>query len=155
DGRLAVVGEVALIFEELAQHLRDRRSAEWDVARLHTAKQAAWAPPTAARELDSYRLVDTARRLTPAGTVAVFEGDDPWPRASRGWLAVAPGECLLVEKSGATHGFAPIVAAAVQLARPARRVVCFTDAEAVRRSPAPLAVVARLGVPVLTVVVGA
>src|SRR5262249_56974347 len=113
DERVSVVGEVALIVEELAPHLRDRRSAEWDVARLHAAKQAAWAPPTAARELAAYRLVDTARRLTPAGTLALFDGDGPWPRASRGWRAVAPGECLVVDEAGTTHGFAPIVAAPV------------------------------------------
>jgi acetolactate synthase-1/2/3 large subunit len=155
DGRLAVVGEVALIFEELAQHLRDRPSAEWDVARLHAAKQAAWAPPTGPGELAAYRLVDTARRLTPAGTVAVFDGGDPWRRAARGWRAVAPGECVVVEQTSATHGFAPIVAAAVQLACPGQRVVCFTDAETVHRAPAHLAAAGRLGMPVLTVVVGA
>ena len=153
DDRAAVVGEVGLILEELAPRLRDRRSAEWDVARLHALKQAAWVPPTAPRELAAYRVVETARRLTPAGTVAVFERGEVWRRAARAWRAVASGECLIATEA-ATEGFAPVAAAAAQLARPEQRVVCFTEARAIRRAPAHLAAVAALGLPVLIVVDG-
>jgi acetolactate synthase-1/2/3 large subunit len=151
--RLAVVGDLRLILEELAPRLRDRRSAEWDVARLHALKQAASAPPTDARRLFAYRAVETARRLTPAGTIAVFEHGDAWPPASRAWQAVAPGECLIAD--AATAGFAVAVATAVQLARPSQRVVCFADGETLRRVPDQLETAAALGVPVLKVAAGA
>jgi acetolactate synthase-1/2/3 large subunit len=152
DDRVAVIGEIGLILEELAPRLRDRRSAEWDVARLHALKQAAWAPPAAPREEAAYRVVETARRLTPASTVAVFEHGDVWRRAARAWHAVASGECL-ISTEAATEGFAVIAAAASQLARPEQRVVCFTEPSAIRRAPAHLATVAALGLPVLIVVV--
>jgi acetolactate synthase I/II/III large subunit len=152
DDRIAVIGEIGLILEELAPRLRDRRSAEWDVARLHGLKQAAWAPPTAPRELAAYRVVETARRLTPAGTVAVFEHGEVWRHAARAWRAVASGECL-ISTEAATEGFAVIAAAAAQLARPEPRVVCFTEPGALRRAPAHLTTVAALGLPVLIVVV--
>ena len=152
DDRVAVIGEVGLILEELAPRLRNRRSAEWDVARLHALKQAAWAPPVAPRELAAYRVVETARRLTPAGTVAVFEHGDISRHAARAWRAVAPGECL-ISTEAATEGFAVITAAAAQVAHPEPRVVCFTDAGAIRRAPAHLTTVAALGLPVLIVVV--
>ena len=152
DDRVAVIGEIGLILEELAPRLRNRRSAEWDVARLHALKQAAWAPPVAPRELAAYRVVETARRLTPAGTVAVFEHGEISRHAARAWRAVAPGECL-ISTEAATEGFAVITAAAAQVAHPEPRVVCFTDAGAIRRAPAHLTTVAALGLPVLIVVV--
>jgi acetolactate synthase-1/2/3 large subunit len=152
DDRIAVIGEIGLILEELAPRLRDRRSAEWDVARLHALKQAAWVPPTAPRELAAYRVVDTVRRLTPAGTVAVFEHGEVRRHAARAWRAVAPGQCL-ISTEAATEGFAVIAAAAAQLARPEQRVVCFTEPSAIRRAPAHLTTVAALGLPVLIVVV--
>ena len=152
DDRVAVVGEIGLILEELAPRLRDRRSAEWDVARLHALKQAAWVPPAAPRELAAYRVVEAARRLTPAGTVAVFEHGEVWRHAARAWRAVASGECL-ISTEAATEGFAVIAAAAAQLARPEQRVVCFTEPDAIVRAPAHLTTVAALGLPVLIVVV--
>ena len=149
DDRVAVIGEVGLILEELAPRLRDLRSAEWDVARLHALKQAAWAPPPVPRELAAYRVVETARRLTLAGTVAVFEHGDVWRQAARAWHAVAPGEF-----SSAIKGFGVSVASAVQLARLDRRVVCFADPAAIRLARDQLETVAALALPVLTVVLG-
>ena len=153
DDRVAVIGEIGPILEELAPRLRNRRSAEWDVARLHALKQAAWTPPTAPRELAAYRVVETARRLTPAGTVAVFEHGDVWRHAARAWHAVVPGECL-ISTGPSTEGFALVVATAAQLTRHEARVLCFTEPRAIRRAPAHLATVAALCVPVLIVVVG-
>jgi acetolactate synthase-1/2/3 large subunit len=150
DDRVTVVGDLGLILEELAPRLRGRRSAEWDVARLHALKQAAFAPSMMPRELAAYRVVEAARRLAPAVTVAVFEHGDVWRHAARAWHAVAPGECLT--SSAATEGFAMVAAAAARLARPERRVVCFTESRAVRRAPEHLATVAALGGPVLIVV---
>lgn len=153
DDRVVVVGDIGSILEELAPRLRDGRLAEWDVARLHALKQSASAPPTAPRPLAAYRVVETARRLTPAGTLAVFERGEAWREAERAWQALAPGECLIAA-GGAREGFAIIAAAAAQLARPDQRVLCFTDSESIHRAGGHLATVAALGVPVLIVVGG-
>jgi thiamine pyrophosphate-dependent acetolactate synthase large subunit-like protein len=153
DDRLAVVGDIGLTLEELAPRLRDVRSAEWDVARLHAWKQAAWTPPAAARDLARYRIVDMVRSLTPPGTVAVFEHGPLWPHAARAWRAVAPSECLM-STGASVEGFAPVVAAAVGLVRAGRPVVCFADASTARRAPASLAAAAALAVPVLIVLSG-
>jgi thiamine pyrophosphate-dependent acetolactate synthase large subunit-like protein len=150
DDRVTVVGDLGLILEELAPRLRGLRSAEWDVARLHALKQAAFAPPTVPRDLVAHRVVEAARRLTPPGSGAVFEHGEVWRHAARAWHAVAPGECLT--SAAATEGFAMVAAAAAQLARPERRVVCFTESRVVRRAPEHLATVAALGGPVLIVV---
>jgi acetolactate synthase-1/2/3 large subunit len=153
-GRTVVVGDVGLILEELAPRLRERRSAEWDVARLHALKQSAAAPPVDARRLAAHRVVEAARRLTPAGAIAVFEGSDVWMAAARAWQAVAPGECL-ISSGAATTGFAVAAATAAQLARPERRVICFTDSLASRAAGDQLTIMAALGLPVLIVVGGA
>jgi thiamine pyrophosphate-dependent acetolactate synthase large subunit-like protein len=118
-----VRGDIGVILEELAPRLRAGRAAEWDVARLHALKQAAATPPAGARLLSAHRAVEAARQRTPAGTIAVFGDGDVWPVAARAWQAVAPGECVIV-----TGGFAAAVASAIQLARPDRRVLCFSDA---------------------------
>jgi acetolactate synthase-1/2/3 large subunit len=152
--RVSVVGDIGLILEELAPRLRDRRFAEWDVARLHALKQAAAAPPADAPRLAAYRVVEAARRLTPAGTIAVFEGGDVWPFAARAWQAVAPGECL-IPVGPATEGFAVAAATAAQLARPQWRVVCFTDPGAIGTARDQVETLAVLGRPVLIVVLGA
>ena len=54
----------------------------------------------------------------------------------------------------APEGFGVAVASAAQLARPGRRVVCFTDAETVCGASDHVATAATLGLPVLIVVVG-
>jgi acetolactate synthase-1/2/3 large subunit len=147
-----VGGDVGLIFEELAPRLRDRRLGEWDVARLHALKQAAATPPADPRELARHRLVEAARRLTPAGTIAVFDGAT-WETAARAWHAVAPGECLIASQS-AGRPFAVAAAAAAQLARPERRVLCFTDAVELPTAGDQLETVMALGVPIAIVAVG-
>jgi acetolactate synthase I/II/III large subunit len=126
-GPSTVVGDVGSILEELAPRLRDRRYAEWDVARLHALKQAAALPPPGPGRL-AHRVVAAVRRLTPAGTIAVFEGEG-LAHAARAWQAVAPGECLI----GGT--FAAATAAAARLARPERAVVCFVGSPDAARDP--------------------
>ena len=151
--RVLVVGDIGGLFEELAPRLRDCRFAEWDVARLHALKGAASAPPEEQRRLTAYRAVETARRLTPAGTIAVFEGGEVSSAAARAWQAVAPGE-LLISTVPATEGFAIAAAAAAQLARPERRVVCVTHPAALSAARDQLQIVAALGLALLIVVVG-
>lgn len=149
-----IVGDIGLVLEELAPRLRDRRFAEWDVARLHALKQAAAAPPADTSQLAAYRVVDAVRRLTPAGTIAVFEGGEMCAAGARAWQAVAAGECLIAS-GPPTERFAVAAATAAQLARPERRVVCFTDAGALPALRDRLGTVATLGLPVLIVVLGA
>lgn len=146
----SVVGDIVSILEELAPRLRDARLAEWDVARLHALKQLAAAPPAGRANLAAYRVVEAARRLTPAGTIGVFEAGEALLGASGAWLATAPGECLISRdpRAGET---AIATAVAAQLARPDRRVVCFTWAPALGSGRDQLEVAARLGLPVLIV----
>lgn len=150
DREAAVVADIALTLEELAPRLRDVRLAEWDVARLHALKQMAAAPPADTERLAAYRVVEVARRLTPPGTIAVFEGRDAPATAARAWLATAPGECMIAI-GPAGEGFALARAMAAQLARPERRVVCFTEAAALPADADRLEMVGALGLPMLIV----
>jgi acetolactate synthase-1/2/3 large subunit len=150
---MAVAGDIGLILEELAPRLRNRRLAEWDVARLHALKQAAAAPPSAAASLAAYRVVEAARRLTPVGTIAVFGAIDRLAYAARAWQAVGPGECWLSSR-GSGEGFAVPVAVAAQLAQPARRVLCVTTAAALEAARDEVETVVSLGLPVLIVILG-
>ena len=149
----AVVGDIGLILEELAPRLRGRRLADWDVARLHALKQAAGAPPADAQRLAGYRVVEAARRLTPAGAIAVLASGGAWAESARAWPVVARGE-VVIEEAHASPGFALTGAAAAQLARPDRRVVCFTDAAALVAVHDELAMMVTLGLPVRIVVLG-
>lgn len=147
-----VAGDIGLILEELAPRLRARRLAEWDVARLHALRQAAAAPPVDPESAAAYRLVATARRLMPAGAIAVFAGEG-LASASLAWPAVERDECVL-PGGGTGAGLALCAAVATQLGRPERRIVCFATAAALAARPGALGTALALGAPVLTVVVG-
>jgi len=148
----ALVGDIGLLFEELAPRLRERQPADWDVARLHALKRAmALPPPAGSASLAAYRMVEVARQLTSAGTVAVFDAGEPLGGGLRAWPAVAPGECL-VPGHLATDGFALPAAIAAQLARREQRVVCFTEPHALRAAVSELDTLAALALPVLVVV---
>ena len=149
---VALVGDIGLLLEELAPRLRERQFADWDVARLHALKQAMAAPPPAgSASLAAYRMVEVARQLTSAGTVAVFDIGQHLGAGVRAWPAVAPGECL-VPGHLAADGFALPAAIAAQLARREQRVVCFTEPHALRAVVGELDTLAALALPVLVVV---
>jgi acetolactate synthase-1/2/3 large subunit len=143
-----VVGEIGLILEELAPRLRERRLADWDVARLHALKQAMSSPPVDPQGLATFRLVETARQLAPTGAIAVFGATTA--ALARAWPAVAPGECL-VPTEPALGGFTLPAAIAAQLARPGRRVICFSAAYELRAAVAELATATDVGCPVVVV----
>ena len=147
----AVVGEIGLILEELAPRLRQRRLADWDVARLHALKQAMSQPPAAdAAGATAYRVVETARGIAPAGTVAVFDADEALAAATMAWQAIAPGECVVAPRQGL--GFALPAAIAVRLMRPDRRVIAFTTRRLLGLGAEELHTIAGLGLPILVVV---
>jgi len=113
----AVVGEIALVIEELAPRLRGRTRADWDVAALDRIKRGLRAAAPAGPGLARRRVVELAREMTPAGTLLTL--DVPLAAA---WQSVAPRECL-VANGAATLGFALPAALAAALARPDARVV--------------------------------
>jgi acetolactate synthase-1/2/3 large subunit len=153
---LEVVGDLALILEELAPRLvRGDARPDWDVAeidRLRRERRAALQAPTAG--LAPHRVVQLSRELTPAGAIACIDRGAHAPVATAYWDAVEPGECL-ISNGLAAPGFAVPAAIAAQLVHPGRRVVCFTDVAGLLATAAELDTAAGLGLPVAIVVLDA
>jgi acetolactate synthase-1/2/3 large subunit len=140
----AVVGDIALVLEELAPRLRGRMRADWDVAaldRLKRARPASTPRPGLARR----RVVEIAREMTVAGTILAL--DVPLAAA---WASVAPRECL-VPNGVATLGFALPAALAAALARDTARVIAIGAAAGFDAMAGEWATAARLGAAVLAV----
>lgn len=147
-----VVGDIALVIEELAPRLRGHRRADWDVAELDRLKRGR---SSAARTpgLGPQRVVAIVREMTPAGTIAAVDGG-LGAAAAAAWVAVGPNELLTAGEAG-PRSFAVTAALAAQLARPARRAIAFADAVGLARGDDALAAAARLGAPVLVIALGA
>src|SRR5262245_16826608 len=148
-----VVGDLALILEDLAPHLvgGDAR-ADWDVAeidRLRRQRHAALEVPVPG--LAPHRVVQLCRELTPVGAIASVDAGAHMFPATAYWQAVEPGECL-ISNGLATMGFALPAAIAAQLVHPGRRVLCLTGDGGLMMVAAELETVARLGLPVGIVV---
>jgi thiamine pyrophosphate-dependent acetolactate synthase large subunit-like protein len=137
-----VIGDIALVIEEMAPRVRARRAADWDVAELDRIKRAV---RHALGSTPAGRMVALAREATPAGTIAT--GDVP---ALAAWSAVAPRETLGA-LGLATPGYALMAAIAARLTYPDRRVVAFTDARGLASAPPGLASVSPGG-PAITLV---
>jgi acetolactate synthase I/II/III large subunit len=149
-----VLGEPGLVLEELAPRLRGRARADWDVAEVDRAKRAGAARVGASGPgLTPGGMARIARELTPGGTLVAIDGSPAMLGVALAWQAVGPGECL-VPNALATPGFALPAAIAAQLARPERRVLCFTEGAGLARFLGELETVARLALPVVVVVVG-
>ena len=136
-------GDLALVLEELAPHVRARPAADWDVAELDRIKRAVTPPTTRAA-----RLVALAREATPAGTLAT--GDVP---ALAAWQAVGPRQTLR-PLGEPTPGYAVVAAVGAQLAHPDRRVVAFTSPGGLAAAQATLAMTGARGLPIVVVVLG-
>jgi acetolactate synthase-1/2/3 large subunit len=119
---LAVAGEPALTFEELAPRLRDAALADWDVAELDRVKRAR-----AGRRPAGAWVAEIARELSPAGTIAAVDAGTNAPGVIEAWQATRPGELLASSVLG-LPGFALPAAIAAQLASPGDRALCFTSA---------------------------
>jgi acetolactate synthase-1/2/3 large subunit len=145
DGRFLVEahGDLALVIEELAPHVRAQRAADWDVAEVDRIKRAVTRTTTPAT-----RLVALAREATPAGTLAT--GDVP---ALAAWQAVGPRETLR-PLGESTPGYAVVAALGAQLTHPARRVVAFTSPGGLAAAEPALAIAGARGLPIVVVVMG-
>jgi len=149
---VAVVGDVAVVLEELALRLRDREQADWDVAELDRLKRerfAAGAGPALARR----GIVRVAREATPAGTIATVDAGSHLVDVAIAWHAVAPRE-FLASNGGATAGFALPAAIAAHLVHPDRRIVCFTGTDGLAAAATELETATRLGAPIVVIVFG-
>src|SRR5712691_88133 len=122
---LEVVGDLGVMLEELAPRLHQHH-ADWDVAevdRLRRERQRALE--IGVPGLAPHRVVQIARELTPAGTIATVDAGAHMFQAAEYWQAVEPGE-FLISNGLATMGFALPASIAAQLVRPEQRAVCFT-----------------------------
>jgi acetolactate synthase I/II/III large subunit len=137
------LGDLALVIEELAPHVRARSAADWDVAELDRMKRAV---TSAAAATPAARLVALAREATPAGTLAT--GD---VAALAAWQAIGPRETLS-PLGLVTPGYAVLAAMAAQLTHPERRVVAFTNAAGLVAGGQPLSRAPALGLPIIVVV---
>jgi acetolactate synthase-1/2/3 large subunit len=149
---LEVVGEPGAILEELAPRLVGRARSDWDVVevdRLRRARRAALE--VAVPGLAPHRVVQVARDLTPAGSLATVDAGAHMFPATAYWDAVEPGE-LLISNGLATMGFALPAAIAAQLVHPGRRVICFTGDGGLMMVAAELETAARLRLPIVIVV---
>jgi acetolactate synthase-1/2/3 large subunit len=149
---VAVVGDVAVVLEELALRLRDREQADWDVAELDRLKRerfAAGAGPALARR----GIVRVAREATPAGTIATVDAGSHLVDVAIAWHAVAPRE-FLASNGCATAGFALPAAIAAHLVHPDRRIVCFTGTDGLAAAATELETATRLGAPIVAIVFG-
>lgn len=149
---LEVVGDIALVVEELAPRLRGRSRADWDVAELARLKRAA-ARATPERVQTISALVDVVRGALPAGTVAVAAAGDDTDAVVAAWQAAAPGE-LIAPAAPRRPGLALPVAVAAAIARPRARVVCFASVLEVVEGRDVLELAARLALPVVVVALG-
>src|SRR5262249_27429730 len=123
--RVEVIGDIALLLEELAPRLRRGARADWDVAELDRLKHSAAALARADRSLEA-RVLHIARELTPAGTIAAVGPVAHVDAVAAAWQAVAPSE-LLIDAERAN--FAPAAAVAAALHHPDRQLICVTTTE--------------------------
>ena len=147
-----VVGEVAVVLEELAPRLRDRELADWDVAALDRLKHERSAAGAGAA-LGWRAMIRIAREATPAGTIAAVDAGPHLGDVAVAWHAIAPRE-YLVSNERATAGFALPAAIAAHLVHPDRRIVCFTGNEGLIAAENELQTATRLGAPIVVVTFG-
>lgn len=147
-----VVGDIALVVEELAPRLRGRPRADWDLAELDRLRRSTLARLAIDTPgLAPHRVVQIARESSPPGTiVAVDAGAHMFP-ATTFWAASAPRD-FLISNGLSTMGFALPAAIAAQLARHDRRVVCLTGDGGLMMAVAELETAARLALPIVVVV---
>jgi acetolactate synthase I/II/III large subunit len=150
---LEVIGDLGTILEDLAPRIMRRDvKADWDVAevdRIRRARAAALEVPVPG--LAPHRVVQIARELTAAGTIATVDAGAHMFQTTTYWHALEPGE-LLISNGLATMGFALPAAIAAQLVHPDRRVLCFTGDGGLMMVAAELETVTRLRLPIVIVV---
>jgi acetolactate synthase-1/2/3 large subunit len=149
---LEVVGDLASLLEELAPRVVGRAKVDWDVVEVDRLKrERERSLEIAVPGLAPHRVVQLARQVTPAGTIATVDAGAHMFPATAYWRAVEPGE-LLISNGLATMGFALPAAVAAQLVYPDRRVLCFTGDGGLMMAVAELETIARLRLPLVIVV---
>jgi acetolactate synthase-1/2/3 large subunit len=118
-----VVGEPALVLEELAPRLRGITRADWDVAALDRLKRVIRVVPGGRLELRT--VVAVVREALPAGAIATVDPGLALQDITAAWESVAPGD-LLLPLGVTARSFALPAARAAALARPGHPVVAFT-----------------------------
>jgi acetolactate synthase I/II/III large subunit len=180
EAAITVLGEPGVILEELAPRLYGRTRADWDVFELDRIKReqrtrlavvAAGLPRQAAGRavaaagpagrpaarpggLPAHRVVEIARELSPAGTIAVTDPGSHAQAVTWFWPAVEPGEFVMGSAAASRPGFALSAGIAAQLLAPERRVICFTDMRGAARAAAELETTVRLRLPLTVVIFG-
>jgi acetolactate synthase-1/2/3 large subunit len=147
-----VVGDLGTILEELAPRLRSGARADWDVGEIERLRRERLAAlEVEVPGLAPHRVVQLARELTPAGSIATVDAGAHMFPATAYWQALEPGE-LLISNGLATMGFALPAAIAAQLVHPHRRVVCLTGDGGLMMVAAELETLARLQLPIVVIV---
>jgi acetolactate synthase I/II/III large subunit len=147
-----LVGDIALIIEELAPRLREQSRADWDIAELDRLRRQVVAARRSDRGLA--RVVAMARDVAPARTIAAADGGQCAAAVLAAWQAVSPSE-LLVPDEGRAAAFALPAALAARLERPACRALAFTDTAGIAQADGVLDAMARLKAPVVAIALGA
>jgi acetolactate synthase-1/2/3 large subunit len=120
---LELVGPLEDALAAIAPHLSDG----WETGRAQDVRRDGLERLASAHApgLSPIDVVRLTRAAAPAGTVATVDAGAHMLAAMPFWEVEAPGETVI--SSGlATMGFALPAAIAAALARPERRVVCFT-----------------------------
>jgi acetolactate synthase-1/2/3 large subunit len=147
-----VVGDLGAILEDLAPRLVGHPASDWDVAwleRIRRERHTALEVPVPG--LAPHRVVQIAREVTPAGTIATVDAGAHMFPAAAYWQAVEPGE-MLISNGLSTMGFALPAAIAAQLAHPDRPVLCFTGDGGLMMVAAELETAVRLRLPIVVIV---
>jgi len=148
---LEVVGDLGAMLEELAPRLHQHH-ADWDVVEVdRLRRERLRALEIGVPGLAPHRVVQIARELTPAGTIATVDAGAHMFQAAEYWQAVEPGE-FLISNGLSTMGFALPAAIAAQLVYPEQRVVCFTGDGGFMMVAAELETAARLRLPITVIV---
>jgi acetolactate synthase I/II/III large subunit len=148
DAYFTPVVELVGPLEELLALVADHLRAVDVMPRTADVRERMRVPTNG---LAPHEVVDATRARAPAGTIATVDAGAHMLVAMPLWTVDGPGEALI--SSGlATMGFALPAAIAAALARPGRRVVCFTGDGGLGMTLAELETLARLALPVVVVV---
>jgi acetolactate synthase-1/2/3 large subunit len=146
EPRIEVVGSLSRLLTEVAESLPQdfdgdpggRATPIADDEPLHDLPHAGIGPQD---------VVNVARAVAPEGTIATVDSGAHMLVTMPLWEVEEPDE-VLISSGLATMGFAVPAAIAAALARPGRRVVCFTGDGGLGVALAELETIARLALPV-------
>lgn len=143
-----VVGPIGAVLGALA----DGVQSEWEPEAGARARERTLAAlRIEAPGFTPYDVVEVAKRSCPSGTVVTVDAGAHFLAVMPMWPVEAPRQ-LLISNGLATMGFAVPAAIGAALARPGRPVLCLVGDGGLGMTLAELETVARLGLPVTTIV---